>query len=83
MARILMLDEHNPYVDPDAVAFLQDAGAQMGQTLNIMRGMANHPKLGAAFFDFAMSFYGGAGQLTPKECELAYMTATVVNECFY
>ena len=45
--------------------------------------MANRPETGRAFLTLAHTVYRGRTTLAPKHAELAYLTATVVNNCFY
>ena len=45
--------------------------------------MANRTEAARAFTGLANTVYRGETTLTPKHAELAYLTATVVNNCFY
>ncbi|MBV9248707.1 MAG: hypothetical protein JO227_05605 [Acetobacteraceae bacterium] len=83
MARIPILREDDPAIPDDAKAFLRDAAEQRGRLVNIYRALANRPETGRAFFAFANTVYRGATTLTPKHGELAYLTSTVVNNCYY
>ena len=82
MARVPLLHEDDPDIPADARAVLQERLAAQGRLTNITRVMANNPVLTRAFFDFTGAFYRG-GQLTPKQRELTYTTATAVNQCHY
>jgi alkylhydroperoxidase family enzyme len=52
------------------------------QLPNILRAIANNPKATEAFGAFGGWVYGGTS-LTPAQRELAYLTATAVNNCHY
>ena len=82
MARIPTLREDDPSLPEDARAALEQIFQQRGRIVNLYRVMANHPRALQKFTDFGSVIYRG-GSLTPKEAELAYTTATVVNSCFY
>lgn len=83
MARIPLLHEDDPTTPADARQFLQEAGAARGRLVNIYRAMANRPEAGRAFSGLANTVYRGTTTLDPKHAELAYLTATVVNNCYY
>jgi alkylhydroperoxidase family enzyme len=51
--------------------------------LNVHRALANRPEALNAFTDFIQSVYRGNSTLDRKHGELAYITATAVNNCFY
>jgi alkylhydroperoxidase family enzyme len=83
MARIPILDENDPAVPADARSYLREAGQARGRLINIYRAMANRPEAGRAFSALANTVYRGTTTLSPKHGELAYLTATVVNNCYY
>ena len=83
MARIPMQDENDAALSPDARAFLQTASQSRGRLINIYRAMANRPEAGRAFSALANTVYRGETTLDPRHAELAYLTATVVNNCYY
>lgn len=83
MARIPMLHEDDPRLPADTQAFLAEAGRARGRMLNIYRAMANRPAAGRAFLGMAGTVYRAGSTLTPKHAELAYLTATAVNNCHY
>lgn len=60
---------------------LEHTGQKRGQVLNVYRAMANHPRLARAFVEFYVT--AREGGLTQAECELAYLSATVANDCHY
>lgn len=53
-----------------------------GRLPNVLRAIANHPGAQEAFGAFGAFVYGGTS-LTPAQRELAYLTASAVNECHY
>ena len=83
MTRIPILREDDPATPPDARAYLQEALQARGRLVNIYRAMANRPDAGRAFSLLANTVYRGTSTLDPKHGELAYLTATVVNNCYY
>lgn len=83
MARIPILHEDDPTISGDSRAYLQEAAQARGRLVNIYRAMANRPVAGRAFSALANTVYRGATTLEPKHGELAYLTATVVNNCYY
>jgi alkylhydroperoxidase family enzyme len=83
MARIPILQEDDPATPADAKAYLQAAGQARGRLVNIYRAMANRPEAGGAFNALAGTVYRGTTTLEPQHAELAYLTATVVNNCYY
>ncbi len=83
MARIPLLHEDDPATPADAKQYLHDAGQSRGRLVNIYRAMANRPEAGRAFSQLANTVYRGTTTLEPQHGELAYLTATVVNNCYY
>jgi alkylhydroperoxidase family enzyme len=77
------LHEDDPTTPADAKSFLQQAQHSRGRLVNIYRAMANRPEAGRAFAALANTVYRGTTTLEPKHGELAYLTATVVNNCYY
>ncbi|GAC1370300.1 MAG: hypothetical protein NVS2B12_35720 [Ktedonobacteraceae bacterium] len=83
MARVPIIHEDDPTLPEGVKAIIERVKEQNGGLfLNIFRVMLNNPKGLKAFSDFTTSFYR-EGSVTPREIELAYTTATVVNKCFY
>jgi alkylhydroperoxidase family enzyme len=88
MARIPLLDPDDENLDPAARQALlewqanarQLSARTTGRTPNIIRAMANHPGLLATFRNFV---YGPQARISPAQRELAYLTASVVNNCHY
>ncbi len=83
MARIPLLDENDPATPPEARERLLEAKRSRGRLINIYRAMANRPAALAAFTGLAATVYRSGTSLAPQHAELAYLTATAVNDCFY
>ncbi|MBV9118566.1 MAG: carboxymuconolactone decarboxylase family protein [Acetobacteraceae bacterium] len=83
MARIPILREDDPALSEGARAYLEEMREARGRLVNIYRGMANRPEAARAFSGLAYTVYRGRTSLDPKHAELAYLTATVVNNCYY
>ncbi len=83
MARIPIWDEYDPSTPSEIREALEYSGETFGMNLNIQREMASHPPLAKAFIDLAMVSYGPESTITPAQRELAYTTATVINNCHY
>jgi alkylhydroperoxidase family enzyme len=49
---------------------------------NVYRAFANHPQAAKGLGEFAMAVYLN-GSITPAHRELAYLTASVTNDCHY
>ncbi len=82
MARIPLLQEDDPTTPADARALLAASKAGRGRLVNLYRALANHPAALQAFGALGGATYRGPN-LSRKEAELAYTTATVVNSCYY
>jgi len=83
MARIPLLQEDDPTLSPEARAALAATRGSRGRLVNLYRAMANNPKALAGFTALGSAVYGRESSLTRKQAELAYTTATVVNDCYY
>lgn len=82
MARIPILQEDDSSLPEEARIALERIQQQRGRIVNLYRVMANHPQALRTFADFGAVVYRGKN-LTPKEAEFAYTTATVINNCYY
>jgi urease gamma subunit len=76
MARIPLLQETDPAASQDSKAFLAQAAKARGK-------MLNRPEAGRALSELIRTVYRSGSTLAQKEAELAYLTATVVNDCYY
>ena len=83
MTRIPLLDENDPTTPAEARERLLEAKQARGKLINIYRAMANRPEALAAFNTFATTVYRRGSSLTPQHAEIAYLTATATNDCFY
>lgn len=81
MARIPILHEDDPATPQEARELLYQIKERRGRVLNIYRAAANHPPLLKHLAGFYLTARGGG--LTEAECELAYLSVTVTNECHY
>ena len=84
MARIPLIDENDPSINFEVREALQAAGkARGGRLVNIYRALANRPQALNALFALSQTVYRTNSTLEPQHGELAYLTATSVNDCFY
>jgi len=83
VARLPLLDETDPTVSKDSRQFLAEALQARGKLLNLHRALANRPRAGRALLELIHTVYRAGSTLPPKDAELAYLTATVVNDCYY
>lgn len=83
MARISIVDENDPTITAGQKEALNEAGAARGKVLNIHRAMANRPEALRAFMQLIHTVYRGGSTLQPRQGEIAYLTATAVNNCYY
>ena len=83
MTRIPILREDDPALPEEARAYLLEAKQSRRRLVNIYRAMANRPEAARAFSGLANTVYRGRTSLEPKHAELAYLTATVINNCYY
>jgi alkylhydroperoxidase/carboxymuconolactone decarboxylase family protein YurZ len=82
VGRIPFVDPDDPAADPKAAALLQRARARSGRDMNVLQSLANHPDLLEGFNAFGKVAYS-ANSLTPAQRELAYLGASVANDCHY
>lgn len=87
--RLPLVDPDDPDADPKAAGLLRAIRAGMAgrddlpwQDINVYRAMANHPDAFAGLLGFGESAYRG-GSLSPAHQELAYLGASVANDCHY
>lgn len=83
MARIPLLNENDPDLPADVKAALMTAGQARGRILNVYRALANRPEALLAVTGLLQAVYRTNSTLAPRHAELAYLTATAVNDCFY
>ena len=83
MARIPLIDETDPDIDPTLHAALREAGASRGWVVNVFRALANRPAALKTVSKMLRTVYRQDSTLEPKHGELAYLAATTANNCFY
>src|SRR5689334_5848969 len=82
MSRIHLVDPDDPSADPKARALLLGLRDRYGADLNVLRALANHPDLMESFLHLGAQPAPRA-HIRPDERELAYLTASVANDCHY
>lgn len=84
MARIPLVDPDDPGTDPRVRETLQAVSGMRDRTVapNVYRAVANHPEALQRLVEFGTTVYF-ANSLEPHQRELAYLTASLVNECHY
>ncbi len=89
MARLPLVDPDDPNADPLAADLLLKIRQQMENNearpwrdINVYRAMANHPEIFSAMVNFGSKAYSN-NSLTPAQRELAYLGASVANDCHY
>jgi alkylhydroperoxidase family enzyme len=81
VARIPLVDPDDDATDPRTSEVLRRV-SRGGYQPNVYRAIANHPDALAALGAFGSAVYFD-NSLTPAERELAYLTASVTNDCHY
>ncbi len=84
MARIPLVDSADDGTGPLARQTLEHVRALRGRAVdpNVYRAMANHPLALQKLVEFGTVVYFD-NSMTPAQRELAYLTASVTNECHY
>ena len=84
VARIELLREDDPSTAPETCDLLHEIADRRGlaEPMNLHRALANSPVLLRTFSEFALSARD-PDALTPAQCELAYLSASIVNSCYY
>ena len=82
MARLPLVDPEDESADESARRILGAVRAGAGRDYNVFRAVANHPELLEALASFTAAAYY-LNSLQPQHRELAYLTASVVNDCHY
>jgi alkylhydroperoxidase family enzyme len=82
MARLPLVDPDAPDADPRArEVLLASVGGNSIQP-NVFKAIANNPPVLQALAHFGSVVYFN-NSLTPAQRELAYLTASLVNDCHY
>jgi len=84
MGRLPLVDSDSDDADPLARQMLQAVSAARGRSVdpNVYRAVANHPQALQAMVQFGTVVYF-QNTMSPAQRELAYLTASVTNECHY
>lgn len=89
MARLNLVDPDDPDADPLARSLLsgvregmKDRTDMPWRDINVYRAMANHPQILEGLLFFGDRAYR-RNSLTPAQRELAYLGASVTNDCHY
>ncbi|HUP73881.1 MAG TPA: hypothetical protein VM282_12650 [Acidimicrobiales bacterium] len=82
MARIPLVDPDDPDADPKARSLLLRLRERSGRDINVLRALANHPDLLETFLHLGAQ-PAPRTHIRPDQRELAYLTASVANDCHY
>jgi alkylhydroperoxidase family enzyme len=84
MGRLPLVDSDSDDADPLARQMLHAVSAARGRSVdpNVYRAVANHPQALQAMVQFGTVVYF-QNTMSPAQRELAYLTASVTNECHY
>lgn len=84
MARLPLVDSDDENADPLARQVLKAVAAARGRSVDphVYRAVANHPRALQKMVEFGTVVYF-QNSMTPAQRELAYLTASVTNECHY
>lgn len=84
VARLPLVDGSDPGADPLAREVLAAVTAARGRPIqpNVYRAVANHPRALQKMVEFGTVVYF-QNSLSPAQRELAYLTASVTNDCHY
>jgi alkylhydroperoxidase family enzyme len=88
VTRIPLVDPNDPDVDPgvrrrfSAQLRIAEERGLAPVIHNVTRALAQHPAALEALFRLSQVGYS-SGSLPPVERELAYLTTSVANNCFY
>ena len=82
MSRINLVDPDDPDADPKARELLLRIRENGGWDPNVLRALANHPDRLESFLHLGAQSAPHT-YLSPDQNELAYLTASVANDCHY
>ena len=84
MSRLPLVSSDDESADPLAREVLKAVAAARGRSVdpNVYRAVANHPQALKGLVEFGTVVYF-QNSMTPAQRELAYLTASVTNECHY
>jgi alkylhydroperoxidase family enzyme len=82
MGRLPLVDPEDPDADPGAAELLRAMRAATGRDFAVLQAVANHPEALQGLVGFLSVAYIN-NSLIPAQRELAYLSASVVNNCHY
>jgi alkylhydroperoxidase family enzyme len=82
MGRLPLVDPEDPGADPKAAELLRMMRGATGRDFAVLQAVANHPDVLAGLVTFLSVAYAN-NNLTPGQRELAYLGASVANNCHY
>jgi alkylhydroperoxidase family enzyme len=82
MGRLPLVDPDDPHADQRAAELLRIMRAATGRDFAVLQAVANHPEVLQGLAGFLSVAYAN-NSLTPGQRELAYLAASVVNDCHY
>ncbi len=84
MTRLPLVDPDAEGTDPLAAQVLRQVTGLRGRAVppNVYRAVANHPAALQKMVEFGTAVYFH-NSMTPAQRELAYLTASVTNDCHY
>jgi alkylhydroperoxidase family enzyme len=84
MSRLPLVNSDDEGVDPLAREVLKAVSSARGRSVdpNVYRAVANHPRALQKMVEFGTVVYF-QNSLTPAQRELAYLTASLTNDCHY
>lgn len=82
MGRLPLVDPDDPAADPTAAGLLRAMRTAFGRDFAVLQAVANHPEALQGLAGFLSVAYAN-NSLTPGQRELAYLGASVVNNCHY
>lgn len=82
MSRIELICEDDDAAPQDAREVLNEIKVRRGSLINVYRALAHRPAFARAIADIYLTVVEDE-LITAAECELAYLSASVMNDCFY
>ena len=84
MARLPLVDPDADGTDPQAAEILRQLAGRRARSVpaNVYRAVANHPAALQKMVEFGNVVYFD-NSMTPAQRELAYLTASLTNDCHY
>ena len=84
MSRLPLVSSDDENADPLAREVLKAVSAARGRSVdpNVYRAVANNPRALQKMVEFGTVVYF-QNSMTPTQRELAYLTASVTNDCHY